>query len=174
MDTEPWDDRLWQESLPVSVNLHFRTRGITGTQSQPHIRKPHVAVELDPAKLSMKSSPFCWAGHTAPFLGEPYRGHHCSVPPSFRAGSEPQEKLVASEWYSVVSIVSRSKTANGRSLLILGQVFSSFCALPVFTVLKTEQRGKAIYFIYINWRELSTYLVIEFANGQKMRLDPVA
>ena len=73
--------------LPVFVNLHSSSRGDTRTQLQAPRRKQHVAVELDPAKLFMEFSPFCWAGH------KPFRGHHYSVPPSFRAGSEPQEKM---------------------------------------------------------------------------------
>ena len=49
---------LWHRSLSVFVNLHFSTRGITGTQLQGPIRKQHVAIELDPAKLFMMFSPF--------------------------------------------------------------------------------------------------------------------
>ena len=63
---------LWQGSLPVFVNLHSSSRGDTRKQLQAPIRKQHVAVELDPAKLFMKFSPFCWTGHTARFLGEPF------------------------------------------------------------------------------------------------------
>lgn len=82
-------------------------------------------------------------------------------------GPDPsrERSWVASVRCPVVSIVSRSKTANGRSLLILGRVCSSFGELPVFTVVKTKKRGKAIYFIYFHRRELCSYLVIEFANG---------
>ena len=78
-------------------------------------------------------------------------------------GSEPQEKM--GSFCTLVSIVSWSKTANGRSVLILGQVFPLCCGLPVFSVAEMRKGGKAIYFIYFNRPKLCFYVVINFANG---------
>ena len=128
---------LWQGSLTLFVDLHISTRENTRTQLQAPFRQRHVAVELDPAEGLVDCSPRCWIGHTPRFLNEPHHGHHCSVPLSSRAGSEPQEKM--GSFQIVVSIVSWSKTANGRSMLILGQVFSSFCGLPVLTVAEMKR-----------------------------------
>ena len=117
----------------------------TKTQLQYPLRKRQMAVELDAAEALIDFSPCGWIGHTPRCRNEPYHGHHCSVPLSLRAGSEPQEEM--GSFWIVVSIVSWSKTANGRSVLILGQVVSSFCGLPVLTVAEVKKGERQIYFI---------------------------
>ena len=83
----------WQGSLSMFVNLHISTGGNPRTQLQGRRRKWHAAVELVAAEGLIDFSPYCWIGHTPRFLNEPCHGHHCSVPLSLRAGSEPQEKM---------------------------------------------------------------------------------
>ena len=116
-----------------SSKVHFSTRGDTGRQLQAPIREQDVAVELDQliylwsAAIQLDSS----VGPTMVIIA-------ANRPPY---GPDPsrKRKWVASVRCLVVSIVSWSRTANGRSLRILGQVFSSFCDLPVFTVVKTKK-----------------------------------
>ena len=107
---------LCQDSLSVFVNLHSSDRGVTGTKKTACGRRA-------------RSSPSIYEVF-ALLLGHAYT----SIAVIIAANRHPygpnpsrERKWVASVRCLVVSIVSWSKTANGRSLLILGQVFSSFC-----------------------------------------------
>ena len=137
------------------VNLHFSTRGHTRRQLQARIREQHVAVELDQLKYLWSAGPVARSAIQLDSSVGPTMVIIAANRPPYGPDPSRKRKWVASVRCLVVSIVSWSRTANGRSLRILGQVFSSFCDLPVFTVVKTKKRGKAIYFIYFNRRELS-------------------